>query len=101
MGVSLKNIWLLIYIEPETVIDVTQYNDSKNLTLSQFEHSSPGPRTVHQQILFFRGSFALYCTKDTFRLKQLTDEEYSYSFGLCSIWNIGRSVALALAEARQ
>ena len=40
-------------------------------------------------------------TKDTIRLKQLTDEEYSYSFGPCSVWNIGRSVALALAEAGQ
>ena len=39
-GVSLKQIWSLIYIEPETVIDVTQYNDSKNLTLSQLEHST-------------------------------------------------------------
>ena len=44
---------------------------------------------------------ASVCTKDTISLKQLTDEEYSYSFGPCSIWNIGRSVALALAEAGQ
>ena len=59
-GVSLKKIWSLIYIEPETVIDVTQYKDNKNLTLSPFEHSSPGPRTVHLQILFLWGSFGQY-----------------------------------------
>ena len=37
----------------------TIYN-SKNLTLGQFQQSSPGPRTVHQQILFSWGSFGLY-----------------------------------------
>ena len=88
----------LVYIEPETVIDVTQYNDSKNLTLSQFEHSSQLERFISKSSFY---EVASVSTKDTICLKQLTDEEYSYSFDLCSVWNIGRSVALALAEAGQ
>lgn len=85
----------LVYIEPETVIDVTQYNDSKNLTLSQFSQLE---RFISKSSF---SEVASVSTKDTICLKQLTDEEYSYSFDLCSVWNIGRSVALALAEAGQ